>query len=151
MPKENCIHAVLINPSGNLVHRQKAWGDNVGGSAGIEQFIRSGLQVVAVYVTKDVNGEAGGPFWDRYKGNSMLSVQETFEGISIAMHDVLPASTQIRETLNDAQLRPIRQVTAKLAKAIMGKGANWDMYEDGQGSLYEAKLAEANTLVGYPG
>ena len=151
MAVESCIHVVLINPAGNLVHRTKAWGDNVGGSAGVEAASKSGLQVVAIFVEKDVNGEIGGPFWDEYSGNSMYALEETFEGIVIALHDTNPVSTRLRETLNDSALRPIRQVDNKLAGATMGKGSNWDTYEDGQGSLYDAKIAEARTLVGFPG
>jgi hypothetical protein len=145
------LHVVLINNGGNLIHRQMPWGDAVGGAAGIENAMKSGLQVVAVFVQKDADGEASGPFWDEYSTNSMYAVQETWEGLAIAQHDIAPASTRIRETLNDGQLRAVRQIDPKLSGPTMGKGANWDVYEDGSGSLYTAKLAEARTLVGYPG
>lgn len=151
MANENCIHVVLINPAGNLIHRSHPWGDARGGSAGVEASSRSGLQVVGIWVEKDTQGEAGGPFFDEYTTNSMYSVQETAEGISVSMHDITPSSTRIRETLNDKTLRSIRQIDPKLSAAVMGKGANWDVFENGTGALYEQKVAEARVLVGVPG
>jgi hypothetical protein len=150
MANKNRVHVVLIDGSTNLIHQMKDWGDSEGGSTGIEAVVSSGLQVVGIWVEKDVNGEAGGPFFDEYSGNSMYALQETFEGISIALHDITPASTRIRETLNDKTLRPIRHIDPKLADATMGKGSNWDVFENGQGSLYEEKLAAAQVLVGVP-
>jgi hypothetical protein len=35
-------------------------------------------------------------------------------------------------------------------ESAIGAGANWPVLDDGQGSNYEAKLAEARTLVGIP-
>ena len=35
-------------------------------------------------------------------------------------------------------------------ESTIGQGANWPVLDDGQGSNYEAKLAEARTLVGFP-
>jgi hypothetical protein len=150
MAIRNRIFVVLIDGATNLVLRQKDWGESEGGSSSVETETASGQQVVAVFVEKDADGEAGGPFWDEYSGNSMYSVQETPEGISMGLHDITPTKTRIRETLNDGSLRAIRLVDPKLAEATMGKGSNWDVFEDGQGSLYEQKLAEARTLVGVP-
>lgn len=150
MANKNRVHVVLIDGAMNLVHQLKDWGDSEGGSTSIESKTASGLQVVGVWIEKDAGGEAGGPFWDEYSGNSMYALQETFEGVTVAMHDINPANTRVRETLNDGAQRATRVIDPKLADATMGKGANWDVFEDGQGTLYEQKLAEARALVGIP-
>lgn len=150
MANNACLHVVLINAGGQLIHRQKSWGDQHGGSAGIESSTKSGLQVVGMWDEQDINGERGGPFWTEYSGRSMLAVEETFEGIAIAQRDTQPSKSDITEVLNDGTARAKRDVDSKLAESVMGKGANWDVYQDGQGGQYNTKLSEARTLVGVP-
>ncbi len=151
MLNENRIHVILIDSFEALVHLQMLWGDKQGGSAGIVSAMTSALEVVAVFNQKDVNGngETTGPFWDEYSGRSAISVQETSEGINIAQYDIFPETGDTQEALNDGSIRS-KLNGAAAAKTATGKGSHWNVFEDGQGSLYIAKVEEARTLVGWP-
>lgn len=153
MAADNKVHVVLINPAGNLVHRQANY-DPTNGSVGLENSVKSALEVVGVWVVRDLNGDAGGPFWDEYSGNSQYKVEEAFDGVQVAKRDLAGQTlgVKVKSHFSDAS-SPTGFVTmdAKLEDSVMGGGASYAVLDDGQGSLYEEKLAAAKTLVGAPG
>ena len=81
MAADNCIHVVLVNPAGNLIQRTVAFNPG-NGSGAVEQAVKSALEVVAVFVERDVEGDAGGPFWDEYSGNSQYSIVAAYDGVT---------------------------------------------------------------------
>jgi hypothetical protein len=135
------IYAVLHLPNGNLQVKQSP-------PSGAEPALKSHNQVVAVYVKRTI-GDPPQDFWDEFSGNSMYKVQEETDGLAISAHDINPAKTRIKGFENGNQ-GPWREIDPKLANATMGGNASWDTLDDGQGTYYEQKLAEARVLVGYP-
>jgi hypothetical protein len=152
MAQDNCVHAVLINPAGNLIQRTVSFNPGNGSSA-VEQAVKSALEVVAVFVERDVEGDAGGPFWDEYSGNSQYGVIAAYDGITVVKRDLTgPTKGTIKKSYYDDAGSPgaNTQVGTSFEETTIGAGANWPVLDDGQGSNYEAKLAEARTLVGIP-
>jgi hypothetical protein len=137
------IKVVLRHADGSL-HVQ---GTTYGDGSDIETACQSGCQAVAVYLIRDV---PGGPFMTEFSGNSMYSVINDQGGVSIAAHDIQPTLTRQKDYDAAGGEGPWRIIDPKLADAYMGQGACWDVFEDGQGSVYEAALAQARVLVGYP-
>jgi len=153
MAADNKVHVVLINPAGNLVHRQANYNPT-NGSVGLENMVKSALEVVAVWVVRDLNGDAGGPFWDEFSGNSQYKVVEAFDGIQVGKRDLTGQTlgAKIKSYFSDSSSPgSFVSVDSKLEDSVMGGGANWAVLDDGQGSLYTEKLAAAKTLVGVPG
>lgn len=149
MAQNNAVHVVLINPGGNLVQRTMQFNP-VGGSAGIENAVKSALEVVAIFVQRDIEGDAGGPFTDEYSGNSQYSVAEAYDGITLTKRDLTGATKGAikKSYYNDASSPgPNTPVANAFEESAIAQGANWPVLDDGQGSNYEAKLAEARTLV----
>lgn len=155
MAAENCTHAVLINPGGNLIHRRANFNP-VSGSAGIEHSTKSALQVVAVFVERDCNGDQGGPFWDEYSGNNQYCLEEAYDGVQVKIRDVPgggggQATVRVKSYFNElVSPTSFTSIASAYHSSVMGAGSNWIVMDDGQGSLYEQKLAEARTLVGFP-
>jgi len=150
MAADNKVHVVLINPAGQLVHRQRNFNPEVG-SIDLENAIKGNMIVVAVYLVRDLNGDAGGPFWDEYSGNSQYRVAESYDGVVVSKRDFTPPHASTKGYYSDASSSlPATNIDAKLIDSTMGSGANWPVLDDGQGSYYEQKLAEARALVGYP-
>jgi len=140
------VMVVLMRPNGDLVVRE---GDLIG----CENRCKSVNKVVAIFTKKyDDADPSYGPFWDEYSGNSMYCLEEGDTEVVIKAHDINPAKTR-KKGLDKATSAPTawEEVDSKLADAVMGGGANWTVLDDGQGSLYEAKLQDAKVLVGYPG
>lgn len=138
------IYAVLMLPNGDLLKRESSL-------TGCESLFKSVHPVVAVF-TKKTMGDPPQDFWDEYSGNSMFSVEEGDDEVVIKAHDINPAKTRKRGISKaDDALTPWGEVDSKLADAVMGGGASWPVMDDGQGTLYEAKLQDAKVLVGYPG
>lgn len=138
------IIAVLINPAGTLVQR------NVTMGPGSEALLKSSLQIVGLFIKRDQD-ESGnpGPWWDEFSGNSAYACQENSDGTGILSHNTPPGTTWIWQWNINHTRGARRQVSNNLAEALMGQGACWDVLDDGSGSYYEQKLAEAKTLVGY--
>jgi hypothetical protein len=139
----NQIKVVLRDNEGTL-HVQES---NYGDGSDAEAACQSGCQVVAVFLVRDI---PGGPFWTEFSGNSMYSVINDQGGLSVAQHDLSP--TRTRQRTYDAvggETTP-REIDNQLSDAYMGQGACWDVFDDGQGTAYEAALAEARILVGAP-
>lgn len=152
MAADNCVHVVLINPAGNLIDRTVNFNPG-NGSGAVEQAVKSALEVVAVFVERDVEGDAGGPFWDEYSGNSQYGVVAAYDGVTVVKRDLTGSTkgTVKKSYFNDAASPgPNVQVASAFQETTIGAGANWPVLDDGQGSNYEAKLAEARTLVGVP-
>jgi hypothetical protein len=150
MAADNKVHVVLINPAGQLVHRQKNFNPEAG-SIDLENAVKGNLSVVAVFLVRDLNGDQGGPWWDEYSGNSQLRVAETFEGIAVSKRDFTPPHASTKAYTSDANPPlPATNIDSKLIDSTMGSGANWPVLDDGQGTYYAQKLAEARVLVGYP-
>jgi hypothetical protein len=137
MAADNCIHVVLINPAGNLIQRTVNFNP-AQGSAGVEHGTKSALEIVALFVERDVQGDAGGPFWDEYSGNSQYSVTEAYDGVTVSYFDSAGSPGSNTPVANAFE------------ESAIGAGANWPVLDDGQGTNYEAKLDEARTLVGIP-
>ena len=151
MAADNEIHVVLINPAGSLVHRKKKFNPTEG-SSGVEHDIKGNLNVVAIYIVRDLDGDAGGPFWDEYSGNSQYRVGESFDGVDVSKRDFTPPHATTKSYYENASSpTPAANIDSKLTDSVMGSGANWPVLDDGQGSYYEQKLIEARTLVGFPG
>jgi hypothetical protein len=152
MAKDSTVHVVLINPGGSLIQRSVNFNEG-NGSSGVENACKSALEVVAVYVVRDIEGDAGGPFWDEYSGNSQYGVVESYDGITVVKRDLTGATkgcTKKSYYNNAASPGPNTPVASAFEETTIGAGANWPVLDDGQGSNYEAKLAEARTLVGLP-
>jgi hypothetical protein len=155
MAADNETFIVLINPGGNLILRNANFNPGQG-SAGVEQAVRSALQVVAVFVKRDTDGDAGGPFWDEYSGNNQYCVAQAFDGVQVKVRDIPgggggQANVRVKSYYNDtAPPSPFSTVASAYHESTMGSGSNWVVFDGGEGSLYEQKLAEARTLVGYP-
>lgn len=140
------VMVVLMKPDGTLFVRQ-------GSLAGVENRSKSVNKVVAVFTKRFDDVDPGyGPFWDEYSGNSMYGIEEGDDEVVIKAHDINPTKTR-KKGLDKATSTPTawEEVDSKLADAVMGGGANWTVLDDGQGSLYEAKLQDARVLVGFPG
>jgi hypothetical protein len=155
MAADSQVHVVLINPAGNLIQRAVSFNP-VNGSSNVEMQSRSALQVVAVFVQRDLDGDQGGPFWDEYSGNNQYCVAESYDGVQMKVRDVPgggggQASVRVKSYYNDlANPTAFSAIDSKYHESVMGSGSNWIVFDDGEGSLYEQKLAEARTLVGYP-
>lgn len=152
MAADNCVHVVLINPGGQLIQRTVAFNPG-NGSSSVEHAIKSGMEVVACYVERDVEGDVGGPFWDEYSGNSQYGVAESYDGVTMVKRDLTgPTKGCTKKAYhNDATSPgPNQTVAAAFEDTTIGSGASWPVLDDGQGSTYEAKLTEARTLVGFP-
>jgi len=152
MAADNCVHAVLINPAGNLIDRTVNFNPTNGSSA-VENAVKSALEVVAIFVERDINGDAGGPFWDEYSGNSQYSVAAAYDGITVTKRDLTGATRgAIKKSYFDdsASPGPNTSVATAFEETTVAQGANWPVLDDGQGSNYETKLAEARILVGLP-
>ena len=151
MAADNCIHVVLVNPAGNLIQRTVAFNPG-NGSGAVEQAVKSALEVVAVFVERDVEGDAGGPFWDEYSGNSQYSIVAAYDGVTVVKRDLTGATKgAVKKSYYDDAGSPGPNVSIANAFEETSIGAaNWPVLDDGQGSNYEAKLAEARTLVGLP-
>lgn len=138
------IIAVFHKPDGTLVKQSSA--DN---PAGPEASLKSHHQVVAVFVRRP-NPTGPPDFWDEYSTNSLHSVQENPDGCAILTHDSLgQGTTRLRQYNFDDTVEAQRQIDNKVAKAAAGRGANWDVLDDGTGTFYDQKLAEARTLAGF--
>lgn len=154
MAADSQVHVVLINPAGNLIQRSVSFNPT-NGSANVEMLTRSALEVVAVFVQRDLDGDQGGPFWDEYSGNNQYCVAEAYDGVQMKIRDIAGGgggnSVRVKSYFNDLT-NPTAFTTIGNAyhESVMGSGSNWIVFDDGQGSLYEQKLAEARTLVGYP-
>jgi hypothetical protein len=143
MAADNCIHVVLINPAGNLIQRTVNFNP-AQGSAGVEHGTKSALEIVALFVERDVQGDAGGPFWDEYSGNSQYSVTEAYDGVTVTKRDL---TSYFDSAGSPGSNTPVANA---FEESAIGAGANWPVLDDGQGTNYEAKLDEARTLVGIP-
>ncbi len=152
MAADSTVHVVLITPAGVLIQRSVNF--NVGqGSAGVEHAVKSGFEVVSMYVVRDTEGDAGGPFWDEYSGNSQYSCAEAFNGVQIVKRDLTGATKgAVKKVYYDdaGSPGPNTPVANAFEESAVAQGANWPVLDDGQGSNYEAKLAEARILVGLP-
>ncbi len=152
MAQDNAAHVVLINPAGSLI--QVSANFNPGqGSNGVEHAVKSALEVVAVYIVRDLEGDAGGPFWDEYSGNSQYGVGEAFDGVTVVKRDLTGPSIGCikKQYFNDASSPgPNVSVPNAFIETTVSSGASWPVLDDGQGTNYEQKLAEARTLVGFP-
>ena len=154
MAADSQTHVVLINPAGNLIERTANFNP-VSGSSNIENSVKSALEVVAVFVQRDLNGDQGGPFWDEYSGNNQYKVEEAYDGIQIGVRDVpgggSQASVRVKSYFDDlASPTPFSTIGNAYHESVMGGGAGWIVFDNGEGSLYDQKLAEARTLVGFP-
>lgn len=155
MAADSQTYVVLINPAGNLIQRSVSFNPT-NGSANVESGTKSALEVVAVFVKRDLNGDQGGPFWDEYSGNNQYCLAEAYDGVQVKVRDVAGGGTQasvrVKSYFNDlTNPTPFSSVDAVYYESIMGAGSNWIVFDGGEGSLYEQKVAEARTLVGYPG
>jgi hypothetical protein len=152
MSQDNCVHVVLINPAGVLIDRTVNFNP-AQGSAGVEHGVKSGLQIVALYVERDVQGDAGGPFWDEYSGNSQYSCAESYDGVLIVKRDLTGATKgAIKKSYfdNADSPGPNTPIANAFEESAVAQGANWPVLDGGEGSSYEQKLAEARILVGFP-
>lgn len=152
MSADSKVHVVLINAGGNLIHRQVNFNPSVG-STGVENMVKSGLKVVAVFIQRDLNGDQGGPFWDEYSTNNQYTLSETYDGVEVKIRDITGSNKGVRRKsyFNDlTNPTAIEQVSSALEDSVMGSGATWPVLDDGDGSFYDQKLAEAKTLVGFP-
>lgn len=152
MAADNCVHVVLINPGGQLIERLSNYNPTQG-SQGVENACKSALEVVAVFVERDLEGDAGGPFWDEYSGNSQYAVLEAYDGVTVVKRDLTGATKGcIKKSYYNAagSPGPNTSVASAFEETTIGAGANWPVLDDGQGSYYEQKLAEARVLVGLP-
>jgi hypothetical protein len=154
MSADNKCIVVLIDTGAppNLIMQEVKY-DPIGGASGVEAKIASGLQIVALYNVRDLNGDMGGPFWDEFSGNSQYRVQGVFDGVNVAKRDTTGATKgAITRTYFANSTAPGKQTTveAQFEDTVMGQGAGWSVYENGEGALYEAELAKARTLVGLP-
>jgi len=155
MAADSQVYVVLINPAGNLVQRSVSFNPT-NGSANVESVTKSALQVVAVFVKRDINGDQGGPFWDEYSGNDQYCVAEAYDGVQMKVRDVKGPGTvpavRVKTYFNDlTNPTGFSYLEAVFHESVMGSGSNWIVFDAGEGSLYEQKLAEARTLVGWPG
>jgi len=155
MAADSQVYVVLINPAGNLIQRSVSFNPT-NGSANVEVGTKSALEVVAVFVKRDLNGDQGGPFWDEYSGNNQYCLAESYDGVQVKVRDVpgggTLASVRVKSYYSDlTNPTPFSSVGAVYHESVMGAGSNWIVFDEGEGSLYEQKLAEARTLVGYPG
>lgn len=156
MAADNAVHIVLINPAGNLIQRTATFNP-VNGSSNLENMIKSALQVVAIFVVRDLNGDISGPFWDEWSGNNQYKISESYDGITVGVRDVPGgggggASVRLKAYFSDsASSAPFSVIDSKYHESTMGSGGNWVVFDDGQGNLYEQKLQEARVLVGRPG
>jgi len=139
----NQVKVVLRDNAGVLMVQESNYGDG----SNVEEACQSGCQAVAMYFVRDV---PGGPFWTEFSGNSMYSLINDQGGCSVNQHDVTPTTTRQRTYEAAGGESASRTIDPKLSDAYMGQGACWDVFEDGQGNVYEAALAEARILVGYP-
>lgn len=139
----NQVKVVLRDMAG-VLHVQES---NYGDGSNVESACQSGCQAVALYIVRDV---PGGPFWTEFSGNSMYSLINDQGGCSVNQHDINPQQTRQRTYDAAGGEGPSRLIDPKLSDAYMGQGACWDLFEDGQGSVYETALAEARILVGFP-
>lgn len=155
MAADSQVYVVLINPAGTLIQRDVSFNP-VNGSTSVEAGTKSALEVVAVFVKRDLNGDQGGPFWDEYSGNNQYCVAESYDGVQVKVRDVpgqggSQASVRVKSYFSDlANPTPFSTIGLSYHESVMGSGSNWIVFDDGTGSLYEQKLAEARTLVGYP-
>lgn len=148
----NTIYVALLRPdggSGTLVYKT---ADFDGVLTGQEKALTSNFQAIAVFVKRE---QGANTFWDYYSGNSLYTLRESATGIDIYAHDSGgQGSTRLRHFANDGSAAGLRTVDNKIAAAVVGGGATWDVYEDGQGSLYEQKLQDVFSYMisnhGYP-
>ena len=156
MAADSQVYVVLINPAGNLIQRDVSFNPT-NGSANVEMATKSALEVVAVFVKRDLNGDQGGPFWDEYSGNNQYCVAEAYDGVQMKVRDIAGGggggnSVRVKSYFSDlTNPTAFSTIASSYHESVMGSGSNWIVFDDGQGSLYEQKLAEARTLVGYPG
>lgn len=152
MAADSCVHVVLVNPAGNLIDRKVNFNPG-NGSGAVENAVKSALEVVAVFIERDIEGDAGGPFWDEYSGNSQYSVSEAYDGITVVKRDLTGQTKGAikKQYFNEAgSPGPNVPVGSAFEETTVAQGANWPVLDDGQGSNYEQKLAAARTLVGLP-
>jgi len=156
MAADSQVYVVLINPAGNLIQRSVIFNPT-NGSANVEAFTKSALQVVACFVKRDLNGDQGGPFWDEFSGNDQYCLAESYDGIQMKVRDVPSggggqASVRVKSYFSNlTNPTAFGTIASAYHESTMGAGSNWVVFDNGQGSLYTQKLAEARTLVGYPG
>lgn len=151
--RNKCI-AVLIttdNPP-NLILREQEY-DPIDGSALVQVALASSRQVVACYNVRDLDGDAGGPFWDEFSGNSRYRVQSTFDGVDWARQDLTGPTQGVftRQYFSNAA-PPAAQVDVEnnAEDLVMAQGTSWLVYEDGQGSEYATQLEAARILASVP-
>ena len=154
MAADSQTYVVLINPAGTLIQRSVSFNPT-NGSANVEASTKSALEVVAVFVKRDLNGDQGGPFWDEYSGNNQYKVEEAYNGVQVKVRDIpgggSQASVRVKSYFSDlTNPTPFGTIGNAYHESTMGAGSNWVVFDDGQGSLYDQKLAEARTLVGFP-
>jgi len=136
----NTIKAVYIKPDGTLLLKESTY-DNLAS-------LRAPFPLVGAWFFWE-SGDPPQPFAEEYSGNSAYSFFETDEGVGANAFDVTPEKARQKLMKTAGGSTTFRDLPAKTSSAVM-QGVAADVYEDGQGSEYEMRLAEAQTLVGYP-
>lgn len=151
MAMDSCVHVVLYNPGGNQITRTANFNP-INGSLNVEGQIKNArLQVIGVWIVRDQNGDAGGPFWDEYSGNSAYSVIQAYDGISMVKRDTTGAAkgAAIKSYFNDgSNPTGFQTVASPQEDIVMAQGAQWTVLDDGQGSLYQTELETARVSLG---
>jgi hypothetical protein len=137
------IHVVYIDAAEQLVHQMILISQGHADLA-------SQHAVIGVWMEKpNLSGE--GPLWIEFSGNSVYAVERNTNGMAITKHDTTPGTfTAVRQFNDTDDWDAQRIVDPKVASAAIGKGSNWDVFENGEGAVYEGHLASARTLVRIP-
>jgi hypothetical protein len=136
------IHVALINAAGQIVVKSAGIGTGAN--------MRSALQVVAVYVTTD---DGSGEVTTRHKGVEALSVGDDSDGQSNVYERILAGpgkGARVFTYSGAGATGPARQLATGTEDLVATAAASWDVFEGGDGSAYEAALAAADAVVGYP-
>ena len=91
----------------------------------------------------------GGLFTDEFSGNSQYACVEDNDGFHVLVHDSGgQGSTRVFPFNTSGVRQAQRTVDTKLASAMMGQGACWDVWNNGTGNDYEDLLQEAKDVLG---
>lgn len=136
------VYVALYRPDGTLVYKEADYGD---GLTGQENSLKSNLECVAIFVKRE---QGTNVFWDSYSGNSAYKFEAGSDGVNIYSHDTTGSNrTRLRHYTNTGGIESVQDIPSQLADAVMGGGATLVVLDEGSGSLYEQKLAEARSYM----
>ena len=133
------IHLAVIN-SGSLEWKVVPFGPALTGYAAN---LMSPRACVGVWVQRELGGN---DFWNEFSGNSAYSVVEDPSGFFVKQFDDGgQGTTRVQYFHKDGNADAIR--TAEGGAALLGGGATWDVFANGNGGQYSSHLDDARAYL----